>query len=53
MCCDVLLANEVCVGDIVLFDGDVPHRGVEYISPCAAMHLYMDVPEVDRITDRV
>ena len=34
------------VGSILVFDGDVSHRGVSFAARCAAMHVYLDVPEV-------
>ena len=47
-----LLAAELNVGDIIIFDGDVPHRGTEFYKKSrVAMHVYMDVPGVQRETD--
>ena len=41
------------VGDILIFDGDVIHRGCSYQSTCVAMHIYLDVPEVQRVPPNV
>jgi hypothetical protein len=41
-------AETICVGDILIFDGDVIHRGCAYKSTCVAMHIYLDVPQVKR-----
>ena len=41
-------STTICVGDILIFDGDVIHRGCAYKSTCVAMHIYLDVPQVKR-----
>ena len=47
-----LAAASLGVGDVVLFDGDVPHRGVAYSSrSVVSMHAYLDVPDVARMRD--
>jgi hypothetical protein len=46
----ILSPDQLQVGDIfVLFDGDVPHRGVACLSSSnVSMHMYLDVPQVKR-----
>ena len=43
-----LLAESLQVGDIIIFDGDVFHRGCQYDGTCVALHIYLDVREVTR-----
>ena len=47
-----LMARHLNVGDIVLFDGDVPHAGSAYLKRNIGMHVYLDVAGVDRISGR-
>jgi hypothetical protein len=42
----VLSLTNLPVGSVLVFDGDVMHRGVDFSASCAAMHAYLDVPEV-------
>ena len=44
----VVKACSLQIGDIVLFDGWVPHRGVACDKSLVAVHAYLDVPEVER-----
>ena len=39
------------VGDIVIFDGDIPHAGSAYSKPNIGLHVYLDVPGVARERD--
>ena len=43
----------VCVppGAILMFDGDVAHAGASYAACNTRVHLYLDVPGVDRAQD--
>ena len=54
---DTDLEHEVTVlippGAILLFDGDVAHRGASYASMNTRVHLYLDVPRVRRERDVV
>jgi hypothetical protein len=46
----MLSSDQLQVGDIVLFDGDVPHRGVAFPDASnVSMHMYLDVPGVKRV----
>ena len=45
-----LCRDRLSVGDIVMFDGDVPHRGVA-ADDLVAMHGYLDVLHVQRERD--
>ena len=46
----MLSPAQLHVGDIVLFDGDVPHRGVAFPdAPNVSLHVYLDVPGVERV----
>ena len=36
------------VGDVLLFDGDVIHRGIAYQKSCIGWHAYVDVAGVKR-----
>ena len=47
-----LMARHLNVGDIVLFDGDVPHAGSAYLKRNIGMHVYLDVAGVVRISGR-
>lgn len=44
-------SSSLRVGDIVLFDGWVPHRGPATDGSCVGLHAYLDVPEVVREKD--
>lgn len=45
-----LSADQLRVGDIVIFDSDVPHRGTAYLHGSnVCMHMYLDVREVRRV----
>ena len=46
-----LRAESLHVGDIVLFDGDVPHAGCAYLRRHVGMHIYLDVPAIYRHPD--
>ena len=52
---DSRLRREVTVlvppGAILLFDGDVAHRGASYAARNTRVHLYLDVPGVEREAD--
>ena len=52
---DTALRHEVTVlvppGAILLFDGDVAHRGASYAGVNTRVHLYLDVPRVKRDQD--
>ena len=45
-----MAASSLEVGDILIFDGDVPHRGVKFDKRCIAAHAHLDVPGLDRPT---
>jgi hypothetical protein len=40
-------------GDVLVFDGDVAHSGAAYLCPNTRVHVYLDVPSVERDTDYV
>ena len=44
-----LSSRDLQVGDIIIFDGDVWHRGHAYATSCVAVHIYLDVPAVQRV----
>ena len=44
-----LLPESLRVGDIVVFDGDVVHRGIEYDHENVSVHAYLDVAGVMRV----
>jgi hypothetical protein len=44
-----LLPESLRVGDIVVFDGDVVHRGIEYDHENVSAHAYLDVAGVMRV----
>ena len=45
-----LSPDQLQVGDVVLFDGDVPHRGVAFPSYSnVCMHMYLDVLGIKRV----
>ena len=46
-----LKAENLSIGDIVLFDGDVPHAGCAYLRRHVGMHIYLDVPAIPRQLD--
>ena len=49
---DVVLtlnAESLAVGDILIFDGDVVHRGCAYRTTIVAAHIYLDVEGVQRV----
>lgn len=46
-----LKAENLSIGDIVLFDGDVPHAGCAYLRRHVGMHIYLDVPAIPRELD--
>ena len=46
-----LMAHNLHVGDIILFDGDIPHAGSAYHVANIGLHVYLDVPELPRVTD--
>lgn len=37
------------VGDILIFDGEVLHRGCAYTTTVVAAHIYLDVEGVKRV----
>ena len=43
-----LKADSLNVGDVLIFDGNVLHRGKAYKVGCVAAHIYLDVPSVKR-----
>ena len=43
-----LHSESLKVGDIIIFDGDVVHRGCTYDGLMVAAHIYLDVPGVTR-----
>ena len=47
----VTTIRDLRAGDVLIFEGDIPHRGCSYLKPCSALHVYLDVPEVARVDD--
>ena len=47
----------VCVvlyaGDVLVFNGDVGHAGADYHVGNTRLHVYLDVPDVERDPDNV
>ena len=43
-----LNADSLNVGDVLIYDGDVLHRGKAYTAGCVAAHIYLDVQGVNR-----
>ena len=43
-----LNADSLNVGDVLIFDGNVLHRGKAYKVGCVAAHIYLDVQGVNR-----
>ena len=42
---------DIPLGSIVIFEGDVYHRGLSFPEESHALHVYLDVPEVEREKD--
>ena len=47
----VTTVTDLRAGDVLIFEGDIPHRGCSYTEPCSALHVYLDVTGVVREAD--
>ena len=44
---------DIPLGSIVIFEGDVYHRSLSFPEESHALHVYLDVPEVEREKDYI